>query len=177
MMTTNKELPYRPCVGAMLINLDHKVFVAKRTDSSGDYWQMPQGGIDEGEIPIEALMRELLEEIGTDKVQIIVESKQWRTYDLPDDLIGKLEMSHSKRKEYTENCRAAGFKSRRSFPIILRNKLIGVRIMKYIIAITIGAIILPNNSPNFTHNLFRGVKVLDFNKPNIKKAADITKKK
>ena len=89
-MTTNKELPYRPCVGAMLINVDHKVFVAKRTDSSGDYWQMPQGGIDEGEIPIEALMRELLEEIGTDKVQIIVESKQWRTYDLPNELIGKL---------------------------------------------------------------------------------------
>ena len=90
MRTMNKELPYRPCVGAMLINIEDKVFVAKRTDSSGDYWQMPQGGIDEGEIPIEALMRELLEETGTDKVQIIAESEEWRTYDLPDDLIGKL---------------------------------------------------------------------------------------
>ena len=84
------ELLYRPCVGAMLVNNMRMVFVAKRIDSKGDYWQMPQGGIDEGEDPVQAVLRELQEETGTDKVVIIAESDIWRNYDLPDELVGKL---------------------------------------------------------------------------------------
>ena len=84
------ELPYRPCVGAMLVNTLVKVFVAKRSDSPNDYWQMPQGGIDEGEEPTDAVLRELQEEIGTGKAEIIAKSEHWRSYDLPDELIGKL---------------------------------------------------------------------------------------
>ena len=84
------ELPYRPCVGAMLVNSIGRVFVAKRIDNPGDYWQMPQGGIDEGEEPVEAVLRELKEETGVCKVEIIAESDSWRTYDLPDELMGKL---------------------------------------------------------------------------------------
>ena len=84
------ELPYRPCVGAMLVNSVKMVFVAKRIDSPGDYWQMPQGGIDEGEDPVRAVLRELQEETGTDKAKIIAKSDRWRTYDLPDELVGKI---------------------------------------------------------------------------------------
>ena len=83
-------LPYRPCAGAMLVNADGLVFVAKRIDTPGEAWQMPQGGIDEGEEPTKAVIREVLEEIGTDKVEIISESSKWRKYDLPDELIGKI---------------------------------------------------------------------------------------
>jgi len=91
MINVSKDsLPYRPCVGAMLINAAGRVFVAKRIDNPGDAWQMPQGGIDEGENPAKAVMRELQEEIGTDKAEIIAESDRWRDYDLPDELIGKL---------------------------------------------------------------------------------------
>lgn len=87
----NKDnLPYRPCAGAMLINAHGQVFVAKRLDTPGEAWQMPQGGIDKGEDPAEAVLRELLEETGTDKAEIIVESDRWRDYDLPEQLIGKL---------------------------------------------------------------------------------------
>jgi len=84
------KLPYRSCVGAMLIDAVGRVFVAKRIDSPGDAWQMPQGGIDEGEDPAKAVMRELQEETGTDKAEIIAESDRWRAYDLPDELIGRL---------------------------------------------------------------------------------------
>lgn len=84
------QLPYRPCVGAMLVNAMRMVFVAKRIDNPRNYWQMPQGGIDEGEDPVQAVLRELQEETGTDKVEIIAESDHWRTYDLPDELVGKL---------------------------------------------------------------------------------------
>ena len=84
------KLPYRSCVGAMLVNAVGRVFVAKRIDSPGDAWQMPQGGIDEGEDPAKAVMRELQEETGTDKAEIIAESNRWRAYDLPDELIGRL---------------------------------------------------------------------------------------
>jgi putative (di)nucleoside polyphosphate hydrolase len=84
------DLPYRPCVGAMLVNSIKMVFVAKRIDSPGDYWQMPQGGIDEGEDPVRAVLRELQEETGIDKAKIIAKSDHWRTYDLPDELVGKI---------------------------------------------------------------------------------------
>ncbi len=85
-----KKLPYRPCAGAMLINHENKVFVAKRIDTPGDAWQMPQGGIDDGEDASVAVLRELMEETGTDKTKIITESDRWRNYDLPEDLIGKI---------------------------------------------------------------------------------------
>ncbi|RJF88652.1 RNA pyrophosphohydrolase [Oleomonas cavernae] len=83
-------LPYRPCVGIMLINQDNKVFVGQRLDQIAEAWQMPQGGIDPGESPEVAALRELKEEVGTDKAEIIAQSRDWLTYDLPADLIGKL---------------------------------------------------------------------------------------
>lgn len=83
-------LPYRPGVGVMLLNADDQVFVGQRLDSTLEAWQMPQGGIDEGEDPVTAAFREMEEEIGTAKADIIAESRGWLCYDLPDDLIGKL---------------------------------------------------------------------------------------
>ncbi len=82
------ELPYRPCVGIMLLNGRGEVFVGKRIDQTVEGWQMPQGGIDAGENPRGAVMRELKEEIGTDKAEIIGEMDNWLTYDLPPHLIG-----------------------------------------------------------------------------------------
>jgi putative (di)nucleoside polyphosphate hydrolase len=82
------DLPYRPCVGIMLFNADGKVFVGKRLDQTVESWQMPQGGIDTGETPQQAALRELKEEVGTKKAEIIAEMDDWVTYDLPDHLIG-----------------------------------------------------------------------------------------
>lgn len=82
--------PYRPCVGLMLLNRDNKVFVARRIDTPGDHWQMPQGGIDDGEDPRRAGLRELAEEIGTDRAEIIAESRDWLSYDLPEALAAKV---------------------------------------------------------------------------------------
>lgn len=88
-MTAKTDLPYRKCAGLMLVNDQGLVFVARRKDTP-DAWQMPQGGIDKGETPHEAALRELEEEIGTAKAEIVAESTQWLRYDLPDDLIGKV---------------------------------------------------------------------------------------
>ena len=85
----NKDLPYRPCVGICLLNKDGQVFVAERIDTPGA-WQMPQGGIDKGEDPQDAALRELIEEIGTNKGSILARTDDWLFYDLPDDLIGKV---------------------------------------------------------------------------------------
>lgn len=85
-MTSN--LPYRPCVGIMLLNQEGKVFIGKRIDQTVEGWQMPQGGIDRGETPQQAALRELKEEVGTDKAEIIAEMEDWLTYDLPEHLIG-----------------------------------------------------------------------------------------
>jgi putative (di)nucleoside polyphosphate hydrolase len=75
---------YRQCVGIMLINGYGRVFVARRADMpAAPAWQMPQGGIDWEETPREAAMRELEEEIGTSKVEIVAESSGWMTYDFP----------------------------------------------------------------------------------------------
>lgn len=84
------SLPYRNGVGLMLLNAQNQVFVARRIDTTSEAWQMPQGGMDAGETPIQAAMRELEEEIGTNKAELIRESLDWYTYDLPDELIGKL---------------------------------------------------------------------------------------
>lgn len=89
-MKTKKatKLPYRKGVGAVLFNAEGKVFVAQRIDNPGPCWQMPQGGMDKGEKPRQALLRELAEEIGTDKVEVIAKGSAWLSYDLPDELIG-----------------------------------------------------------------------------------------
>lgn len=84
------DLPYRPCVGIMLLNADNRIFVGKRIDTISEAWQMPQGGIDEGESAREAALRELWEETGTDKAEIIAESKGHYRYDLPEELISRL---------------------------------------------------------------------------------------
>jgi putative (di)nucleoside polyphosphate hydrolase len=78
--------PYRRGVGVVLLNGDGKVFVAQRIDTEETAWQMPQGGIDKGEDPLEAALRELEEETGTNKAELIAETDDWLRYDLPDDL-------------------------------------------------------------------------------------------
>ena len=90
-MTIDVEgLAYRPCVGIMLLNARGEVFVAQRIDSPGGAWQMPQGGIDDGEAPAVAAMRELKEETGTNNATIIAEHAEWIPYDLPNRLIKRL---------------------------------------------------------------------------------------
>lgn len=79
------NLPYRPCVGLVVFNQDGLVFVGRRIDNPGG-WQMPQGGIDDGEDILTAAHRELLEEIGTDKVEIIRIAEQKIRYDVPREL-------------------------------------------------------------------------------------------
>ncbi len=81
-------LPYRCGVGAVLFNKDGLVFAGRRTGIHSEAWQMPQGGIDEGETPEQAVMRELEEETGTNNARIITKTHDWLSYDLPDDLIG-----------------------------------------------------------------------------------------
>lgn len=84
------DLPWRMGVGIALFNAAGLVFAARRIDTPGDAWQMPQGGIDKGESPRAAALRELEEEIGTAKAEIIGESRDWLTYDLPPDLQGRV---------------------------------------------------------------------------------------
>ena len=87
------DLPYRPNVGAVLFNREGMVFVARRADmpnaeGPAGGWQLPQGGIDEGEDPATAVLRELEEEIGTAKATVIGEYPEWLTYELPAELLG-----------------------------------------------------------------------------------------
>lgn len=84
-----QERPYRKGVGIVLFNADGRAFVARRIDSKEPAWQFPQGGIDDGESPAEAAMRELEEEIGTAKAEIIAESRDWISYDLPPEIADK----------------------------------------------------------------------------------------
>jgi len=87
------DLPYRPCVGVMLVNGDGKAFVGKRIDNKeGDAWQMPQGGMDDGEDVIAAGLRELGEETGVTDANavLIARAKEELLYDLPEELVGTL---------------------------------------------------------------------------------------
>ncbi len=88
------DLPYRRNVGAMLFNRDGLVFVGRRANmpdnETGFIWQMPQGGIDEGEAPEDAVLRELGEEIGTADADILGHHPEWLTYDLPPHLVGRV---------------------------------------------------------------------------------------
>ncbi|MFT4716028.1 MAG: putative (di)nucleoside polyphosphate hydrolase [Paracoccaceae bacterium] len=87
-----KSLPYRPCVGMMICNLDGQIFAGQRLDSNMDAWQMPQGGIEKGEDPREAALRELEEETGIPEssVEILAETADWIPYELPHHLVPKL---------------------------------------------------------------------------------------
>src|SRR5438477_10223910 len=90
-MLTASDLPfYRPAVGIMLLNPAELAFIGRRIDMPAGLaaWQMPQGGIDPGETPRQAALRELREEIGTDKAEILGESRSWLKYDLPPGLAG-----------------------------------------------------------------------------------------
>jgi putative (di)nucleoside polyphosphate hydrolase len=90
-----EDLPYRPCVGIMVLNRQGLVWSGRRIalgnseyDGSGQLWQMPQGGIDKGEDPQAAALRELYEETGMRSVSLLMEAPEWIHYDLPDHLIG-----------------------------------------------------------------------------------------
>ncbi len=96
-----ENLPYRPCVGVMLLNKENMVFVGRRIDDRSEAWQMPQGGIDEGENPQQAVIRELKEEIGTDKAEILAASSRSYCYDLPKNLVPVLWNGKYKGQEQT----------------------------------------------------------------------------
>jgi putative (di)nucleoside polyphosphate hydrolase len=83
---------YRPAVGVMLIDAARQVWVGQRLDNSLEAWQMPQGGLDAGEEPLQGALRELEEETGISRglVELVAQAKEELTYDLPDDLIGKV---------------------------------------------------------------------------------------
>lgn len=86
------KLPYRKCVGIMLINGEGNVFVGQRNDRHAEAWQMPQGGIDKGEAPRDAALRELWEETGVppELVEVLAETENWLPYDLPHDIVPKI---------------------------------------------------------------------------------------
>ena len=89
-MSEKKILPLRLGVGAIVLNNKNRVFVGKRKDNPIDKWQMPQGGVNEGEKLIDAMKRELLEETGIKNIKILKEIDGWSEYELPKNLLGKI---------------------------------------------------------------------------------------
>ena len=87
-----ENLPYRAGVGVMLVNADNRIFVGQRFDSEVEAWQMPQGGIDAGEDPYQAALRELEEETGVcaHHTRLLGQTPDWLSYDLPDELVGRV---------------------------------------------------------------------------------------
>ncbi len=83
-----QRLPLRTGVGIIVLNKQNKIFVGKRKDNPGDKWQMPQGGVDEGEDYITAMRRELLEETSIQNIEIIKEIEKIYQYELPENLVG-----------------------------------------------------------------------------------------
>ena len=83
-----QRLPLRTGVGIIVLNKQNKIFVGKRKDNPGDKWQMPQGGVDQGEDYITAMKRELLEETGIKNIEIIKEIDKIYQYELPENLVG-----------------------------------------------------------------------------------------
>jgi putative (di)nucleoside polyphosphate hydrolase len=91
-MSVYEHLPYRPCVGTMVLNREGGVFIGRRTGGPEQVdtihaWQMPQGGLDPGEDAFRAALRELCEETNIRSVELIAESREWLTYDLPPELV------------------------------------------------------------------------------------------
>ena len=90
-----ETLPYRPCVGVMVLNRENKIFLGRRIpepkgemDGAAKLWQMPQGGIDDDENPRLAAERELFEETGIRSVSLLAQTRDWLTYELPAELVG-----------------------------------------------------------------------------------------
>tara|TARA_B100000029_G_scaffold412184_1_gene414776 strand:- start:304 stop:780 length:477 start_codon:yes stop_codon:yes gene_type:complete len=89
-MNEKKQLPLRIGVGIILLNQENKIWVGKRIDNPKNFWQMPQGGVDENEDFLQAAKRELEEETGIKSVKLIKELNDWFIYELPKDLLGKV---------------------------------------------------------------------------------------
>ena len=89
-MNNNKQLPLRIGVGIILLNHENKVFVGKRIDNPKNFWQMPQGGVNQNENFSQAAKRELEEETGIKSVELVKELNEWLEYNLPENLLGKV---------------------------------------------------------------------------------------
>ena len=89
-MNNSKQLPLRIGVGIILLNHENKVFVGKRIDNPKNFWQMPQGGVNQNENFLQAAKRELEEETGIKSVELVKELNEWLEYDLPENLLGKV---------------------------------------------------------------------------------------
>ncbi len=112
-MQENKEKKYRPNVAAVILSPKYpsecEFFIAHRSDLKGA-WQFPQGGIDEGETPKEALLRELKEEIGTDEVKILAQHNDWVKYDFPESISKKMYPYDGQIQKYFLVCLQSGAK-------------------------------------------------------------------
>ena len=89
-MSNSNKLPLRIGVGIVLLNSENNIFVGKRIDNPKNFWQMPQGGVDQNENFLQAAKRELEEETGIKSVELVKELNEWLGYDLPENLLGKV---------------------------------------------------------------------------------------